>query len=115
MSSTNADKGFKNSFISLVEENLSDPSFGAKEICAAMGHSRVQLYRKVKKIMGYSVNDYIQSVRLKKAKQLLHDHELSISEIAYKVGYSSPSYFSTAFKSKYELTPSEFRAQIPSP
>jgi AraC-like DNA-binding protein len=71
--------------------------------------SRVQLYRKVKALLGYSVNDYIVSVRLKKAKYMLLNSDKSISEIASDVGFSSPTYFSTAFKGKFKISPTEFK------
>ena len=70
---------------------------------------RVQLYRKVKTVLGYNVNDYILTVRMQKAKFLLRNEDLSISEISYKVGFSSQAYFSTVFKSKFGITPKAFR------
>ena len=73
--------------------------------------SRVQLYRKVKALIGYNINDYLLSVRIQKAKFLLGDDNFSISEIAYKVGFTSQSYFSTVFKSKVFFTPSEYREE----
>jgi AraC-like DNA-binding protein len=74
-----------------------------------MNISKVQLYRKVKALIGYNVNDYILSVRIQKAKYLLQEENYSISEIAYQVGFTSQGYFSTVFKSKVEVTPSEYR------
>ena len=74
-----------------------------------MSISRIQLYRKVKALLGANVNDYILNVRLQKAKYYLIENELSISEIAFKVGFSSASYFSKFFKSKTGVTPKEFR------
>ncbi len=79
------------------------------DICEQLGLSRIQLYRKVKAVLGYSVNDYINNVRLKKAKHLLSSSEHTISEVAHLVGYSSGSYFSTAFKNQFGMTPSEFK------
>jgi AraC-like DNA-binding protein len=69
----------------------------------------MQLYRKVKALLNCNANEYILSKRLQKAKYLLQEEELTISEIAYKVGFSSLAYFSTVFKSKFSATPSEFR------
>ena len=74
-----------------------------------MGISRVQLYRKVKALLNINVNDFILNTRLKKAKYLLQHQELSISEVSYKVGFSSPAYFSTVFKSKFGVTPKVFK------
>ncbi|WP_231576266.1 helix-turn-helix transcriptional regulator [Hymenobacter sp. DG25B] len=75
-----------------------------------MGISRVQLYRKVKAVLGTGVTEFIQGVRLTKARQLLLTDELTIAEVAYQLGFSSPSYFSTSFKARYQVSPSEFRA-----
>jgi len=69
------------------------------------------LYRKVKALMNINVNDYIMNVRLQKAKFLLQHEELTISEVSYSVGFSSPAYFSTVFKSKFALTPTAFKEQ----
>jgi signal transduction histidine kinase/DNA-binding response OmpR family regulator len=103
------DKKFINEFTSLVESNLSNEDFNVEEICKSLGVSRVQLYRKIKALMNINVNDYILNTRLQKAKYLLQHEESTISEIAYKVGFSSPAYFSTVFKSKFGMTPKVFK------
>ena len=92
-----------------MESNIENKDFSVDDIAREIGISRIQLYRKVKALIGYNVNDYILSVRLQKAKFLLKDQQFTISEIAYKVGFSSQAYFSTVFKSKFSLTPSEYR------
>jgi AraC-like DNA-binding protein len=109
VSSSKLNKKFINQFVALVEENISNSAFGVNDICIQLGLSRIQLYRKVKAMLGYSVNDYINTVRLKKAKHLLTSSEHTISEIAHLVGYSSAAYFSTAFKNQFGVTPSEFK------
>jgi AraC-like DNA-binding protein len=76
-----------------------------------MGLSRIQLYRKVKALLGSTVNDYIQTVRLHKACYQLQQPGVTITEVAYGVGYSSPAYFATAFKARYGLSPSEYKNQ----
>ncbi len=103
------DRKFINDFTAIVESNISNDEFNVDEICKTIGISRIQLYRKVKALLSCNVNDYILSVRLQKAKYLLNESDMSISEIAYKVGFSSSAYFSTVFKSKFNVTPSEFR------
>jgi YesN/AraC family two-component response regulator len=105
------DRKFINEFSSLVESNIANENFGVDDICKEIGISRVQLYRKVKAILGLNVNDYILGVRMQKAKYLLLNEDLSISEISFKVGFSSQAYFSTVFKSKFGFTPSEFKAK----
>lgn len=105
------DRQFVNAFQAVVEEHLGDATLQVDTIAQALGLSRMQLYRKVKAMLGYTVGDYIKHVRLKRAAALLRESEESIANIAYAVGFTSPAYFSTAFKAKYELSPSEFRAQ----
>lgn len=103
------DKKFISTFTYIVEKNLSNSNLTIEMILNEMNISKVQLYRKVKALIGYNVNDYILSVRIQKAKYLLQDENFSISEIAYQVGFTSQGYFSTVFKSKVEVTPSEYR------
>lgn len=108
------DKAFLDNFKSIVDQKLSDPELSVNEIAREAGLSRVQLYRKVKALLGMSVNDYIKQLRLTKAKELLMLQELSIAEIAYEVGFSSPAYFSTVFKNEYQISPSEYIRSITS-
>lgn len=108
-SSNKIDRKFINEFTAIVENNISNEDFSVEDICKEIGISRVQLYRKAKALIGYNINDYILMVRMQKAKFLLKNEDLSISEIAFKVGFSSQAYFSTVFKSKFSVTPSEYR------
>ncbi|WP_461449552.1 hybrid sensor histidine kinase/response regulator transcription factor [Mucilaginibacter sp.] len=105
----NIDKKFLNDFAGIVEQNLSNDKFSVEDICKIIGISRIQLYRKVKALMGCNITDYILSRRLKKAKYLLNNEDLTIAEITYKIGFSNPNYFATVFKAKYGCTPSEFK------
>ncbi len=111
-SSDSLEEKFLKKFKSFVEDNLATPEFGVKDICYELGFSRVQLYRKVKALLGTSVQDYINDLRLKKAKDLIQNSDLNISEIAYESGFSSPGYFSTAFRNKYNISPTEFKASV---
>lgn len=104
------DKKFLNEVMAVVEKNLSNPDLNANSIAYSLGMSRVQVYRKMKALLGYSVNDYVTNARLKKARHLLLHSEKNISEIAYEVGFSSPAYFSTAFKNHFDMSPSDFKA-----
>ncbi|MCU7548685.1 substrate-binding domain-containing protein [Chitinophagaceae bacterium LB-8] len=103
------DRKFINEFTTLVESNIANEDFSVDDVCKAMAISRVQLYRKVKALLNINVNDYILNTRLQKAKYLLQHEEATVSEIAYKVGFSSPAYFSTVFKSKFGVTPKAFK------
>ncbi len=107
--SNKLDRKFISEFTSIIESNLSNEDLSVDDIYKGLGISKIQLYRKTKALLGFNVNDYILSVRLQKAKYLLINEDLSISEIAYKVGFSSQAYFSTVFKSKFSITPSEFK------
>lgn len=103
------DRKFISEFTALVESNLSNENFSVEDISKSLGVSRVQLYRKVKALLNINVNDYILNTRLQKAKYLLQHEESTISEVAYEVGFSSPAYFSTVFKSKFGVTPKAFK------
>jgi signal transduction histidine kinase/DNA-binding response OmpR family regulator/cellobiose-specific phosphotransferase system component IIB len=103
------DRKFINEFTAIVEGNVANESFSVEDICREIGISRVQLYRKVKALLDYNVNDYILTVRMQKGKYLLAHENLSIFEVACKVGFSSQAYFATVFKSKFSVTPTEYR------
>jgi signal transduction histidine kinase/AraC-like DNA-binding protein/CheY-like chemotaxis protein/ABC-type xylose transport system substrate-binding protein len=105
------DKKFINDFAGIVEQNIGNEKFNVDDIAKAIGISRVQLYRKVKALLDCSITDYILNRRLKKAKYLLGNENYSISEITYLVGFSTPNYFATVFKSKYGCTPTDFKRQ----
>jgi signal transduction histidine kinase/CheY-like chemotaxis protein/AraC-like DNA-binding protein len=96
-------------FTAIVENNIGNENFGVTDICNELGISRVQLYRKVKALLNCNVNDYIVTTRLQKAKYYMQHEDLSISEIAFKSGFSSPAYFSTVFKSKFGVSPTAFK------
>lgn len=103
------DRKFINEFTSVVESNISNEQFSVEDICKHIGISRVQLYRKVKALLDCNVNDYILNVRLQKAKHYLTQGELSVAEVAFKVGFASPGYFSTVFKTKFGVSPKEYK------
>ena len=107
-----SDKKFLSDFTGVIEKNIANDKFNVDDIAISLGISRIQLYRKTKVLLDCTINDYILNRRLKKAKYLLINEDLSISEITYKVGFSSPTYFSTVFKSKYNCTPSSYKKQI---
>ncbi len=93
----------------LIEANIDSSIYTVEELAKDLHISRVQLYRKVKAIFGISVSEHIINIRLEKSKELLKKSNHNISEIAYAVGFSSPSYYSTAFKNKFGITPTEYR------
>ncbi|MDO7874494.1 substrate-binding domain-containing protein [Hymenobacter sp. ASUV-10] len=104
------DQKFLADLTAIVEANLTRADLSVEDVARSLGISRVQLYRKVKAVLGTGVTDFIQSIRLTKARQLLLDDSLTIAEVAYQLGFSSPSYFSTSFKGRYQISPSDYRA-----
>ncbi|MHA7841861.1 MAG: hybrid sensor histidine kinase/response regulator transcription factor [Winogradskyella sp.] len=100
---------FLNSVIQHIQDHIDDSNFGATELAKAMAMSDSQLYRKLKAISNTSTAIFIRKVRLEKGKELLKTTDLSISEIAYAVGFNDPNYFSKTFKEEFEKSPSEFR------
>ncbi len=95
--------------IQLVEAHLEDINFDVGQLAEELYLSQSNLYRKIKMVTGKSVVEFIRDVRLKNAAQLLREGELSVTEVAYKVGFSSVKYFRKCFKKLYQLNPSEFR------
>jgi AraC-like DNA-binding protein len=96
----------------LIKDNLGNPEFSVENLAEHLNISRVQLYRKVKALLGISISDYISNIRLEKAKSMLENTSLTIAEIAYTIGFSSPNYFSTAFKNMYGRPPGSFRKSV---
>ena len=97
------------SFRKAVSERMSDSSLSVETISATLGLSRVQMYRKVKQLTGQSPVELIRLMRLKRAERLLKVTKMTVSEIAYEVGFSSPSYFSKCFKDCFGCQPGEAR------
>lgn len=93
----------------IVHENLSDPTFSVVEIEKKLGVSRPVLLHRFKKIKGTTLVNFIKKERLKKASELLETTSDNISEIAYKVGFSDPKYFSKSFRQSEALTPTQYR------
>jgi signal transduction histidine kinase/AraC-like DNA-binding protein len=103
-----ADKIFIQKFASLIASKFNDPAISIEKISKELGVSRVHLQRKVKEITGYNPIDYLRNFRLAKAIELFGSSHLSISEVAYETGFSSPAYFSKCFKDAFSVTPSEY-------
>ena len=103
------DSRFMADFGRVVRERMSDSSLSVETISSALGLSRVQMYRKVKQLTGQSPVEIIRVTRLKKAERLLKTTQMTVSEISYDVGFSSPSYFSKCFKDYFGCQPGEVR------
>ncbi len=96
-------------FKNVVEARLADSEFSVEDLAADMNLSRVQLYRKVKSVTGSTPVELLRTARLKRAYQLLITTDKSISEVAYQVGFTAPSYFTKCFKEEYGQLPGDLR------
>ncbi|NEW84298.1 MAG: response regulator, partial [Mariniphaga sp.] len=105
------DDSFVNSVIFFIKENLADEELTNEKIELHFKTSKMQLYRKLKAITGWSVNSLIREIRIKEAKQLLKNSELNISEVAYQLGFSDPLYFSKYFKKEVGVAPVQYRKE----
>lgn len=103
------DKQFLKQLHDIIQANLSNCDFSVEDIGQEIGLSRVQLYRKVKAMTGASVVELLRKARLAKAKRLLESRSKSVSEVAYEVGFSTPSYFSKCFKEEFGMLPGEVK------
>lgn len=91
-----------------INDNIANSDLSIDDFCKAMGMSRTVLYVRVKKVFGSSPNNFIQEIRIKKALALMKDPGVSISEVAYKCGFSDPKYFSRCFKKTMGCSPTEY-------
>src|SRR5688572_5723852 len=93
----------------IIEDNLSNENFTVDELSSEAGLSRSNLHRKLVKLTGKSASDLIQEARLRRARQLLENDVATVSEVAYRVGFNSPSYFNKVFQKFYGVSPGEVR------
>ena len=106
---SNPDEELLKVIIDTVNKNIDDPDFDVDKFARQIGLSKSTLYRKMKTITGLSTNEFVQLLRLKKAAQLLKDSQMSVSEIAYQIGFNDPYYFSRSFKKNFNVSPKKYR------
>jgi len=111
LTDNNSDQEFIQKVIVLIEQKIEASGLEITWIANQMGMSASTFYRKLKSLTGLSGNEFIRTVRLKRALDLLQNTEMNISEIAYRVGFSDPKYFATCFKKQFNATPSEYVAE----
>ncbi len=105
----NVDELFIEKVMKIIEENMSDPKFSVSLMASNIGMSHSVLYRKIMALTGQNINEFIKSVKLARASQLILDSDYSINEISDMTGFSNSKYFSTCFKKKYKVTPSSYK------
>jgi signal transduction histidine kinase/DNA-binding response OmpR family regulator len=107
---TSLDEKFIKSALETVERNIANPDFSVEELSRLMGMSRVLLYKKLLSLTGKSPIEFIRSIRLQRAAQLLEKSQCTVSEVAYQVGFNNPKYFAKYFKEEYSILPSAYAA-----
>lgn len=101
------DKDFVEKFKALIDAKMGDSGLNVEDLGKEMGLSRVQLYRKIKSLTNYSPNELLRIARLKKAASLLASSDMTVAEIGYEVGFSSPSYFAKCYKEQFGESPTD--------
>lgn len=106
---TSADESFLNKVKDAVERNISDEHFSVDDLSREVGMSRVQLHRKLKALTNQSSGQFILSLRLQRATDLIRNNAGTVSEIAYMVGFNTPNYFAKCFRAQLGCSPSEYK------
>jgi signal transduction histidine kinase/DNA-binding response OmpR family regulator len=105
---TSLDEKLIQNAIKFVEQNISNPDFSVEDLSRELAMSRVHLYKKLQALTGKAPLEFIRSIRLQHAAQLLEKSQLTVSEVAYKVGFNNPKYFARYFKEEYNVLPSAY-------
>jgi len=113
VSISSAEDEFMKRLKDVLDESLTEPDFGAKQLVRHMLMSRMQLHRKLKALFGHSASEFIRTQRLAMAADLLKNSEINISQIGYSVGFNDHAYFSKSFKAQYQCTPSQYARKSP--
>ncbi len=108
ISITSLDETLIQKALDVVEQNMSNPDFSVEELSRELGMSRVHLYKKLSSLTGKSPIEFIRILRLKRAAQLLEKSQLTVAEVAYKVGFNNPKYFARYFKAEFKVLPSAY-------
>lgn len=93
----------------VIEKHIDEENFGIAELCRAIGVSRTQLHRKIKALTNVSTSLYLRAIRMERAKKLLLETDLNVSQVSYEVGFNDPKYFSSKFREHFGQRPSDIR------
>jgi DNA-binding response OmpR family regulator len=102
------DREFMEKLLSIVNDHLINPEMDIEFLCSEIGMSRTKLYQKIKTITGQSIGEFIRSIRLRKAVEIMTREDVLLTEVMYRVGIQTQSYFSKAFKKEFGKTPSQY-------
>jgi ligand-binding sensor domain-containing protein/signal transduction histidine kinase/DNA-binding response OmpR family regulator len=106
------DKEFMTRLLEVIDTQMVNPDFDIEYLCSQIGMSRTKLYQKIKHISNQSIGDFIRTIRLKKAVQIMTHEDVSLAEVMYRIGIQTQSYFTKAFKKEFNQTPSQFMQGI---
>ncbi len=106
------DREFMTRLLEVIDAQLVNPDFDIEYLCSQIGMSRTKLYQKIKHISNQSIGDFIRTIRLKKAVQIMTHEDVSLAEVMYRIGIQTQSYFTKAFKKEFNQTPTQFMQGI---
>ena len=107
-----SDELFMKRVMNIVNKNISNSEFNISQMVDEVGMSRTQLHRKLKELTGFSASRFVQNIRMQQAMKLLKEKKVNVSQIAYSVGFSSQTHFSTTFRQYYGVSPTEYIKQL---
>lgn len=108
------EREFMDKVLAIIEKNMEDPNFDTDLLCREIAMSKTNLYHKLKSITGNSISEFIRSVRLNKAKEIMVNEDVLINEVMFKVGIQTQSYFTRVFKNEFGVTPRQFLQDLKS-
>ena len=111
INTTSLDKEFIEKVLNYINHNIGNPELNVELLATQLNLSRSQFYRKIKALTDQTANEFLRNIRLQKAKQIIEKGNTNISEVCYKVGFSSPSYFTKCFKNYFGLLPTEVESK----
>jgi DNA-binding response OmpR family regulator/nitrogen-specific signal transduction histidine kinase len=112
MAHSTKDKAFMDQLLGIITEQLTNPDLDVDYICQQAGMSRTKLYQKIKSITGQSIGEFVRSVRLRHAVKIMTEEDVPLTEVTYRVGIQTQSYFTKAFKKEFGKTPSQFLQEL---
>jgi signal transduction histidine kinase/DNA-binding response OmpR family regulator len=102
------DRKFLDQVLLILEDEIENPDLNVEFLCQTLGMSQTKFYKRLKEITGKNITEFVRTVRLKKAAYIIAHEDVTIGEVMHKVGISSPSYFTAAFKKEFGKTPSQY-------
>lgn len=106
------DKAFIDELLALVKSQLTNPDLDVDFVCSKMGMSRTKLYQKIKQITGQPIGEFVRTVRLREAVEIMTNEDVMLTDVMCRVGIQTQSYFTKAFKKEFGKTPSQFLQEL---